>query len=180
MTAVVLPLSEPIVAPPVGADGEPLEFCWLSHESAIFAATATDLIGALLPGYADLVAAGDDAGLLELRVDAVTDLAALAQDAALAEAQAQLLDDDPDDPHLPEDVLTVLLTAKDGEVVELDEWPLPLPLYLLTTQYAPYTDTPAPKGEAVVLLDPVSETRFLHALMALGAGRLVQRTTTGG
>lgn len=179
MTVHFVPIDDPATEPPLDDDGTPLPFAWVSVEGTAFTDSRTEVVSWLVPGYRDAVSAGDDITALQLRLDVLASLALIAQEAALAQAVERLDDDDwhgggdEDVAALPEPVLTALLSPKDGPIVELDEWPLPIPLYLLSTQYAPYSEITPPRGEHVVLLDPVTETGFLDALQRLGAGTLL-------
>ncbi|MGO1851911.1 MAG: hypothetical protein ACTH0V_00700 [Microbacteriaceae bacterium] len=169
MPAVVLP-TDAEFSIPVDDFGEPLPYCWLDARQAVFSSSLSEIVAELVPGYAEALEAGDDDALLELRLESLAMLALMRQEALVAEVTASLAEEDADYPGLPEEVLTVLLTPKDGPVIELDEWAPPLPLYLLATQYQPYTDVPAPTGEHVHLLYPHDERGFLVALAELGEG----------
>lgn len=157
---------------PVDEIGEPLPYCWVNLDQAIFATSLTGILGELLPGYAEAVAANDDILLFELRLESLAAFAQIEQERLMAAASAALEREEPDSDGFPEELLTVTLSPKDGAIVELDEWEFELPLYLLSTQYAPYTEVEAPRGEFVSILDPVSERGFLDALAALGLGQL--------
>lgn len=79
-------------------------------------------------------------------------------------------DADPElDGRLGEPGLTALVAPKAGVQLQMDVWPFEVPLYLLASQYAPYTDMPLPIGEHVVIVDPSTERTVLDGLGALGA-----------
>lgn len=172
MTAQVLHTAEPVTQFPISETGEPFRFCWATAESLVFADTVTEIIAELYPTYAALLASSDDAAMLEFRSDRVVELAEVMQDVLLAELQQQLDAQGETEP-LPEDFLSVLLARKDGPIIDLDGWPFDMPLYLLSTQYAPYTEVPAPAGDSVRVLDAVSELGFLQSLQELQAGALL-------
>lgn len=169
MTVFVLPIDEDPGALAVGEDGLPLPWCWQDEERTVLADSLTEIVGVILDGYEEAVAADDDAALLEARIAALAQLAGAVQ----AQLAAELADSSGGE-GVPEEVLQVLLAPKDGRIVELDEWPLPVPLLVLSTQYAPYSPVPVPAGSMVLVLDPVSERGFLDALQTLGFGVLME------
>ena len=138
--------------------------------------TLTELIGHLIPGYTDLE--DDDATLARYTSAALT----VAQIQQLAAAQATDVGTfDPE--HADESTLTAIfasrtvaapphsaLTPRPLNLPELGlplQWTCPVPLYLTSTDYAPYTDLPRPTGN-VYWVDPATEHTFLATLAAIG------------
>ena len=66
-----------------------------------------------------------------------------------------------------EAVLTAIFAEKDQAVLDIEEWDHKMPLFLIATDYAPYTKVPAPKGN-VLWIDPATELTLLLSLQALG------------
>jgi len=138
--------------------------------------TLTEMIGHLIPGYTDLE--NDDATLARYTCAALT----VAQIQQLAAAQAT--DAGTFDPeHADEPTLTAIfasrtaaapphtaLTPRPLDLPELGlplQWTCPVPLFLTSTDYAPYTDLPRPTGN-VFWVDPANEHTFLTTLAAIG------------
>jgi len=75
-----------------------------------------------------------------------------------------------------EDTLTTMLGGK-TVVFTGEQWPeQSVPLYLIATDYAPFTDVPRPAGN-VVYLDPSMETAYLISLHEMGLVRFLQHQT---
>lgn len=142
-------------------DGQPWPYIVINTAGASLAAdTLSELVDTLFPEHAAL----DVDGQFELRLRALAESAQSAQAVALANLAATSTQDEP----LPDAAVTAATAQKAGPIVELPSWPFDLPLYLLATQYAPFSDVPAPVGERVVLLDPSTERTFLEGLAAAG------------
>ena len=124
------------------------------------AETVTELVDGLLEGHAE----ASDADRLTIRLDALALAAGRAQAIVLADLGVEGLD---------EDALTILLHERESQVVEFERWDSTIPLFLLSTGYAPYTDTPRPEGDAIVWLDPSTERAFLDGLQSLGIAELL-------
>jgi hypothetical protein len=125
----------------------------------------SELVDQLIDGHRAVEA--DDR--VALRADA------LAQGAA--RASALILAGMGDDVSaLSEDALTLLLHDRSAEVPEFSEWDSNVPLFLMATNYAPYTDLTAPAGELIVWLNPHTERAFLDSLSALGIAELMVHT----
>ncbi|ACV79023.1 hypothetical protein [Nakamurella multipartita] len=174
-----------------GPGGDPFPFLMRHGTDLTGAETRTELLGALIPGYADLpdTQVGHDEALGQRWEQAVATAAAV--QAGLVAGATAAGEFDP--AAVGEDVLTALLGDRDqpftglpipGPVDEpgggdsTDEgpvsfdWPADLPpLILVATDYAPYTSAPRPHGN-VVLLDPHTETTYLDSLAELGLIRL--------
>lgn len=159
MVAVV---STDAVHVPPHPEGERWLVVWVGPDgNAVFADSMTDVIGEIIPGYLDL----DDEDEDDLALDAR--IVALAQ--ASSRAQAARLAAEPDHP-LSEDELNVALLPKQ-QAPDITAWNPALPLLLLTTHYAPYTDEPRPEG-AIVWMDPSTELTFLASLQKVGFGEM--------
>lgn len=121
----------------------------------------TRLVGALIDGYPRTADPGD---LLEdrwrcgvLHADAVQ--ATLLADAVETGAI--------DLPTLSEEQVNVLLVSRASAVpVPAGRWELAVPLVLMATDYQPYTSTPIPAGN-VMLVDPGTERTLLGSLSDL-------------
>lgn len=67
-----------------------------------------------------------------------------------------------------EDVLTALFGDKSIPVEEFDTWTHPdVPLVVIATDYAPFTDRTPPTGN-LIWLDPSDEVAYLHSLANAG------------
>lgn len=176
MTVFAWRKSDPVpAAPPAAPDGTLLPLVWQADEGAVFGDSLVEMFATVFPDYqAALEADSDGQQALLYRVSAVAHFAQLMQEAALVEYREKY-----PDAELSEDFLTAVLTAKDGRIVVLSEWmEEELPLYLLTTQYEPFTEVPRPRGKSVVFLDPSTERGAFDALETLGFGKLLTRSTT--
>lgn len=170
-------------------DGGDYPFLMLHGEEFTGADTRTELVGAMLPGYADLPDSphGDDEATQQRWEQAVATATEI-QTGLLAGAAATGSFDPAD---AGEDTLTALLQDKDIPFIGLPvkgagttaadeqgvppvtlQWPDSLPpLVLVATDYAPYTTAPRPHGN-VLLLDPHTETTWLDSLAEMGLIRL--------
>lgn len=129
----------------------------------VFAETRSGITDQVVSGHAE---ADSDEDRLALRSGFLSELAAHVQSAVLSSVGTEGLD---------EDALTVLMHDRATDVVELGTWDSDLPLLLIATGYAPYTDIPAPTGDTVLWLDPATETTFLDSLARAGAAELLVR-----
>lgn len=126
-----------------------------------FADTAGELIELLIDGYDTLGDSDEDHDqALLVRYQHLLLLAAHYQAVANDDAMDRGLLDDAD-----EDILTALYSDRTLPYTG-GAWTGPT-LYLMATDYAPYTDLSAPSGETVVLLDPARENAYLAALHRL-------------
>lgn len=53
-------------------------------------------------------------------------------------------------------------------VTDVTQWDSQIPLYLMATAHAPYTDVPLPTGAAVYPIDPYTETTLVASLADAG------------
>ena len=137
---------------------------WLwANGDVILGESRTDLVEAIVKDYP----VGDDRGCLLRRYDTLCGLADMQQKMSVIES--------PDIPvgDLNEQQLTVLMADKRFGHHCPGEWPeAAMDLWLVGTNYRPYTNAEAPTGPGVHLLDPYDETTFLNGLVELGMGAL--------
>jgi len=154
--------------------------------SLTFADTATELVGALIPGYdaiphstgSNCAGRGtpsdaDHDEALWLRYSQAVATAALVQQHILA---AAVTNGDFDSAAVPEDALTALLGDK-TDVFTGEQWRWNVLLVLISTDYAPFTQRPKPAGR-VAYLDPSTETTYLTSLHEAGLVRFLPRQVT--
>lgn len=144
-------------------DGPGFALLMAGSGSMVFSETRSGIADQVVAGHGE---ASSDEDRLVLRSDFLAELAAHVQGTVLSSVGTVGLD---------EDALTVLLHDRATEVVELDEWDSNVPLLLMATGYAPYTDVPAPVGGTIMWLDPATETTFLDSLARAGAAELFVR-----
>lgn len=139
----------------------------------IFSDNAGELVALLIQGYADIPASdtGHDLALVA-RYEALVEIAERAQRFLVDEA----IERGTLDPlEAGEDVLTALFAPRERPWGGMDgpdgqvsfEWDRPVPLILIATDYAPFTDRPCPTGN-VLFLDPSTELSFMVSLDTLG------------
>ena len=135
--------------------------------------SASDIINLGLSGYADLDPESDDA--LAMRYD---DLVSYAYALQQSELVASIESESFDPAAANEAVLTALFSEKlvpfEPEADGLPmEWPDEYPtLFLIATDYAPFTTRPTPSGN-VTFLDPSTELTYLHSLNDVGVIHLL-------
>ena len=174
--------NEPVTLPPHPDGPGGWAYALIDNEGqVVFADDAGELVALFIEGYRF---PRDDRG---------HDLALAARSEALVEvaerSQRYLVDEAVEggvlDPLAAgEDALTALFAPRtrpwEGRSTEDGtasyEWDGPVPLILLATDYAPFTDRPQPTGN-VVYLDPSTEVSFLVSLDTLG---LVKFLVAGG
>lgn len=164
-----------VTGAPHDGDG-PWPFLLLHGEGdTTYADTATELVGALIPGYDDIPSDPDTATdadhdeALWLRYGQAVVTAGILQEGLLA---AAVNAGDVDVVDFGEDNLNILLGDKavpfTGEV-----WSEQVPLCLISIHYAPFTDRPQPAGR-VVYVDPSTETAYLTSLHDIGLVQFYQ------
>lgn len=145
------------------------QYALLGADSTLYTDSLTDVVGAVIDGYSDLGDTDSDHDeALAMRYDHTVRLAQFFQasvNSASAEVIAAMSDDELGD-----------VFASKGSVVVSREWTSQVPLFLVATDYAPFTARPAPTGN-VVLLDPSTEMTFVQALVAFGLVELVAKHT---
>lgn len=145
----------------------------LADGSHITADTISELVDQTIPEHGAVPDGPNEASArLLIRQEFLADAAARAQSLILA----QLTDQYPDQvAALDEDVFAVLHHDRHTDVIEFTEWDSNIPLFLMTTGYAPYTELPRPAGETIVFLDPSDERTFVDSLVAVGMVELLVR-----
>lgn len=129
----------------------------------------SDLVDTVVPGHGDLPEGEEGAAArFDLRTVALVEVAHRLQGLALSDVDTSTLD---------EDALTVLFHDRGTEVVDLAEWPEDLPpLFVIASNYAPYSESPRPTGD-VVFLDAFNEKTFLDSLAAAGVVEVYELET---
>lgn len=150
--------------------GDEFPFALLTDTAAVYAESATELLGALIPGYAELLAHADDEALVLRYVFAAEEAKNLqAIQAAQAEAEGTF------NPETAgEEALTTLFEPKTAPCSFEGEWTLPVPLTLVRTDYDPFTSRTLPTGN-IVWLDPHTEMTLLLTLQTVGALDLLMK-----
>lgn len=122
-----------------------------------------DMVAAMIPGYAAIPAddRGDDKAL-EQRALSLETWAAVIQAVECSGARLE---------EMTEDEVNALMSGISTKPT-ITSWEQDVPLFMLATWFAPYTDTPVPSGR-VVLLDPVSDVTYLQSIAALGGTELM-------
>jgi len=134
-------------------------FALLVDGEVHYAGTVTELLGALIPGYET----DHDIALEQRWRAAVLRSNALQADLAVraVEADNHLLG------RLTEEELTTLFASRGDLFAVPASWTCEVPLVLIATDFAPYTDRPAPEGN-VRFIDPADERGLLMSLSAAG------------
>jgi len=142
-------------------DGERWQYAVATDRGTIFADSATGILGVLIPGYADIPQSTEgDQQATVARWEFAAQVAQMVQERVAGEAEAEgLWDSEAAD----EDVLTPLFQPKDQPVEDLPMWAHPVPLVLIWTDYSPYTERLAPRGN-VWWIDPSDELSLLKTL----------------
>lgn len=126
--------------------------------------TITEIVDALLPVHGSIPdGEGQAAAQLEVREYTLAQIAQSAQATVCASADISSLD---------EDALTILFHDRHSEVPSFAEWASDLPLFLMASGYAPYTDRPRPSGDTIVFLDSHTERSFIDSLQPAGIAQL--------
>ena len=147
-------------------DTEVYPFVMSAEDNIVASTTITELVAALPgidPGYLDL----DDEAALYARYDHAVAAAREAQDQQASDS------DDFNPGKASEEVLTMLFAVpKSTPLAGLHAWNELVPLVLIATDYAPYTEQLAPSGN-VKFINPADERSFLDTLMDVGLINLV-------
>ena len=180
MIVVTRDPSSPPPEPPQAADDHPFryELTYDGDHRRAYAATLTELCGALIEGYDPaeigqrLQAEGVPSEHLEDLVTGELDElrivhAVTVQVRLQADLNARALLDD-----LTQDQLAVL---RGGRVTQpaIDSWDAPVALVLSTHDYQPHGDLPKPDGN-IIWLDPRDESTFVESLDTAGVVRLAE------
>ena len=147
-----------------------------SDGSEITGNTLSEIVDQLIPEHATLPEDEDGAkDRLILRHDF---LVLLGKDAQAVAAASTAAENPEAFSQLDEDELTILFHDRGSERVEFPAWNADVPLFLLATSYAPFTETERPEGENIWWLDPSTERTFLDSLKVAGAAELLTRDDT--
>ncbi|GAA3635370.1 hypothetical protein [Microlunatus ginsengisoli] len=158
------PLDDPADDPTEAAPDEPISYRLTHDDRVVEAGSLTELVADLIPGYGELpgTADGDELALLARWQQAVT---------TANRVQAVLIADVAergtfDVGTAGEEVLSVLFADR-IDPVEVEEWAQPVPLVVVSTSYAPFTDATPPTGN-VRWINPHTELTYLQTLAGLG------------
>ncbi|WP_198545892.1 type VII secretion system-associated protein [Actinacidiphila yeochonensis] len=164
----VVPAGWPARPPPLRADGTPYRYEMIHDGGArrTYADEPAALLGALLPGYADLA---DPVDAARARIGHAVRTQVTTQAAVNVEAGSEGC--------TPEQ--WELLNGDRDRQPEPAEWSAPVPLLLVDCFYAPITDVPVPAavppGE-ILWLRTRTEEAYLRSLARLGVIVLAERT----
>jgi len=149
---------------PARPDGTPWPLLLVHGDRITGADTVTELLGQLIPGYADLPEGdtGHDEALWRRYESAVATAGELQETLIAAAAESG----DFDAATAGDQVLTVLLTAKTAPY-EGPAWWQMVPLVLIDTDYQPFTSRRRPEGR-VIYLRPAQEHDYLASLAEAG------------
>ncbi len=147
------------------ADGTPWKYALTRGPQTILADSPTVLLGHLIEGYDEIPddEEGDDQALVS-RVEQAVLVCSMVQAMLCADATAE---GNFNPENESEATLTALLGDRTIPVLNIDKWEHPVPLVVLTTDYAPYS-THAPPAGNVMWIDPSDEAIFLQSLAGLG------------
>ena len=156
--------------PGTGPEPPPHESVWpflMAHGDQItWADTRSELVAALIDGYDEIADSPD--GVTEATWARYRQTMAVT-----ADVQASILADATDkgafDPEQlaatpeGETILTALMVERTVPFTELVEWTFEVPLVLIESDYAPFTDRARPDGR-IIWIDPSDERRYLESL----------------
>jgi hypothetical protein len=158
---------EVITEPQIREDGTSWPLAMIRGEQTILADHASEIIAYLIPDYDKIpqTPEGHDSALVE-RWKCCVITASDVQSMILVDRAAEGAFVPANE---PEWVINALFADKLVPVEEFESWPHPnLPLVLIATDYAPYTERTPVTGN-VLWLDPADEILFLHSLNNIGA-----------
>lgn len=140
-------------------------YAMATEAGTLFADTVTELVAELIPGYGEIPETADGAtAALHARYEAAVSHANLIQGLLAAVGNAE---GDFDAATESESTLTALFADREQFVADFTAWEHKVPVVLIATDYAPYTDVPRPSGN-ITWLDPATETSLLQSLRELG------------
>jgi hypothetical protein len=167
-------------SPPAGTGPEPPphESLWpflMAHGDQItWADTRSELVAVLIDGYDEIADTPD--GVTEATWARYRQAVAVA-----ADVQASILADATDkgtfDPEMlaatpeGETILNALMVERTVPLTEVSEWTFEVPLVLVDTDYAPFTERARPDGR-IIWIDPSDEARYLDSLERVGRVRV--------
>lgn len=159
---------------PVHEDGTPFAFGMAYQDRAILADTRTELVEDLVKGYSELP--DNDAGNEEALVKRYETSVHVADQFQQIIA-AQAVDEGKfDTRNESEETLTALFTPRGEKLGEIAPWNHVVPLVLIRTDYAPFTEVPLPEGN-IQWVNPYTETTFLASLSEIGVIELFVNET---
>ncbi|QNE48685.1 hypothetical protein F1C58_16640 (plasmid) [Glaciihabitans sp. INWT7] len=168
-TAVETNQTTTITPSPIREDGASWPYALLVADETIYADSLTELVAHVIEGY-DAFADDEEGDVLAFltRVDSASSIAAQSQAVVLAE----MTESGEFDPETStETILTALLTPRGTGLVDGSDfggnWDNPVPLLLLTTDYAPFTAYTLITGN-VEYFDPSNERTYLESLQKFG------------
>lgn len=132
--------------------------------TVIFADSLTEILGQLIDGY---VASTSEEGAVQAFNDRV-DYAVRQANVRQGMFALMATDDGQFDPDVEsEETLTAIFADRDEFVPVVELWAGHVPLVLIETEYAPYTDVPRPAGN-VRWVNPATDLTLLRSLAAFG------------
>lgn len=153
---------------PKNEDGEDYRLIIVGPEEIVFGDGYEELVAALIDDEDYLGATVEQK--LAIRHDLAVSLATQIQaGVVLSLNESGTLDPEA----LTEPEINLLLNSKDAPYEADGEWSAKdtsgaiIPLFLVTTHYAPFTETPRVVGEDVVYIDPTDEEKLIRTLSAL-------------
>lgn len=130
--------------------------------------SVTELVGALIAGYdtipfGDMASAEDHDEALGMRYEHAVLMASVIQQGVLSEAA----NSGSFDPATVDEVTLTALFRDKKVALDVPQWSSELPLVLVRTDYAPFTQRTLPTG-TVAFLNPATESEYLSSLHELG------------
>lgn len=158
---------------PANADGTPFTYAWDDpFHGVVLSNTFTPIVCHLIPNYLSTVEESDYELAFVFRRVHLGHHAARKQQAELTLLEVNTYYETGAYPEFPQPELDAISALALGEVIELDEWTIDCPLYVMAVDYAPYTRRPVPRGKNVVLLDSSTELGFVQAMEQVTPGKL--------
>jgi hypothetical protein len=150
---------------PTREDGNPFPFAMAYQDRAVLADTRTELVADLIEGYAEIPDTEEgNADALVARFETGVHVADQFQQIIAA----QHVEEGRFDTKVEsEDTLTAIFTPRREKLGEIAPWDHVVPLVLISTDYAPFTEVPAPEGN-IRWVNPYTETTFLDTMAELG------------
>lgn len=171
MSTLTLSSEQVQVSIPARDDGTAWPYVLNRGDRTVFADTATDLVAALIPGYADIPATsgGADDALVARYENAV----ATANDTQPLVAASCVDAGTFDTSTAGEALLSALFSDRSQPLEGIEDWGEPVPLVLVSTDYSPFVEDRTPPSGNVLWLDPSDEMSHLRSLANLGLVELL-------
>lgn len=164
LTVITEPISD---STKYDADGNPWQYALRQGEATALSDSLTEIVAHLFPEYAEFDATAEsDERALQFRWAKATEAANTVQATWVAQAIERGVWDPSDE--RDEDRLNAIVGNRELPVDGILRWEEPIPLVLISTDYAPYTDRPLPEGH-LYWINPHTEMTFLMSLTDLGA-----------